>query len=97
MVCSVNDLRCKEVINVRDGQRLGFVDDVEFDVTSGTITALVVPGPARVLGMFGRECNYVIPWCNIQKIGSDIVLVNYEIPIPKPPGQRGGVFSSFFK
>lgn len=97
MVCSVNDLRCKEVINVRDGQRLGFVDDVEFDITSGTVTSFIVPGPARFLGMFGRVCNYVIPLCNVQKIGADIVLVNYEMPVPNPAGQRSGFFSSFFK
>lgn len=27
----VTELRCKEVINITDGQRLGFVSDVEVD------------------------------------------------------------------
>ena len=31
------DLKEKEVINVCDGRRLGFVEDVEFDLCSGCI------------------------------------------------------------
>ena len=29
------DLREKEVINICDGERLGFVEDVEFDLCTG--------------------------------------------------------------
>ena len=33
----VNELRCKEVVNVTDGARLGLVDDVEFTLPIGDI------------------------------------------------------------
>ena len=33
----VNELRCKEVVNVKDGARLGLVDDVEFTLPNGEI------------------------------------------------------------
>ena len=46
----VTDLRCKEVINVTDGLRLGFVSDVEILLPEGKVLALVVPGhPAHRL------------------------------------------------
>ncbi len=76
--CRIADLRCKEVINVCNGHRLGFVDDVFLNVMDGKIVALVVPGPCRFLGLFGREDDYVIGWERIKRIGDDIVLV--EIP-----------------
>ena len=39
----VTELRCKEVINITDGQRLGFVSDVEVQLPEGKVLALVVP------------------------------------------------------
>ena len=70
------DLRQKEIVNISDGARYGFVSDMELDTTQGTITALIVPGPGRVLGVFGRDQEYRIPWDKIQKIGDDIILVD---------------------
>ena len=46
-----SDFRQKEVINVRDGRRLGVIIDMEFDLKTGRITAIVVPGPSRWLGL----------------------------------------------
>ena len=69
------DLRQKEVINTTDGARYGFVSDLELDTEEGKILALIVPGPGRVLGVFGRDQEYRIPWDVITKIGEDIVLV----------------------
>ncbi|MCL2696397.1 MAG: YlmC/YmxH family sporulation protein [Clostridiales bacterium] len=80
MSCRIVDLRCKEVINILDGTRLGFVNDVEIDIACGHVVAIVVPGPARFLGLFGRGDDYVIPWEFIKRIGDDIILVDYECP-----------------
>lgn len=76
----IADLRLKEVVNIRDGCRLGFVDDVEIDVECGRVVAIVVPGPCR-FWIFGRDPDYVIPWNGIEKIGEDIILVNFAIPV----------------
>ena len=72
------DLRQKEVINTNDGARYGFISDLEFDPKEGKILALIVPGPGRVLGVFGRDQEYRIPWDEIVKIGEDIVLVGCD-------------------
>jgi len=72
------DLRRKEIVNIGDGSRYGFVSDLEIEPESGKISALIVPGPGRVLGVFGREQEYRIPWDLINKIGDDIILVNCE-------------------
>ena len=85
----VTDLRCKEVINVTDGLRLGFVSDVEILLPEGKVLALVVPGPCRFFGLCGRKDDFVIPCNCIRRIGSDIILVELEpdkcrVPRPKP-------------
>ncbi len=69
------DMRAKEVINVCDCQRLGFVCDVIFEECSGKITHIVVPGPCKVWGIWGREEEFVIPFSCICQIGDDIILV----------------------
>lgn len=47
-------LRRKEVINICDGRRLGFVGDLELKVPEGEVKALIVFGPCRFFGLFGR-------------------------------------------
>ncbi len=79
MNCSINELRSKEVINVSDGARLGFVSDVEIDLENGRLVALIVPGAYRLLGLFGRDDDFVIKWENIRKIGDDVIIIDNEI------------------
>ncbi|ANU54414.1 YlmC/YmxH family sporulation protein [Acutalibacter muris] len=80
MPCRMGELRQKEVINVRDGGRLGFVCDVEIDTHTAQVTALVVYGRSRLFGLLGREPDTVIPWRDIEMIGGDIVLVKCDAP-----------------
>lgn len=85
-----SELRVRDVINVLDGKRLGHVVDLEIDLDQGRVTALVVPGPARFFGLFGRDKDFVIPWENIVKIGVDVVLVEAETyTVVKSGRQRG--------
>ncbi len=83
----VTELHCKEVICISDGRRLGFISDVEVEIPSGNVLAIVVPGPCRFLGVIGRHDDFVIPWRCIRRIGPDIVLVDIkpdECRFPKP-------------
>lgn len=73
-VC-VSDLKIKEVINIVDGKRLGVITDIEIDAESGKLTAIIVPGNGKFLGIFGRNEDMVIPWEKINKIGLDVILV----------------------
>ena len=70
------EFRKKEVINVCDCRSLGCVDDLEFDECSGKIRALVIRGHGRWFGMIGCDCEYMIGWDKIVKIGPDIIMVD---------------------
>ena len=71
----VSELRCKEVINVADGSRYGYVGDAEVDLESGQVTALVVPGRLRLFGLLGREPDTVFSWEAVRRFGADTILV----------------------
>ena len=76
MQCRIADLRCKEVVNIADGRRLGSVGDVLVDTGSGRVLALVVPGPCRLLGLFLPGDDYIIRWEQVRRIGDDLILVD---------------------
>lgn len=72
------DLKQKEVINVKDCRRLGYVGDVDFDICTGCLLAIIVPGPGCIWGFLGREKEYIIPFCDICQIGDDVILVKLK-------------------
>ncbi|MFC7559783.1 YlmC/YmxH family sporulation protein [Paenibacillus farraposensis] len=74
----ISEFQTKDVINIVDGRRLGQISDLEIDVRQGKIEAVVVPGNSRFMGWFGGGSELVIPWRDIVKIGSDVVLVRLE-------------------
>ena len=78
MSVKFTDLHCKEVIAICDGRRLGYISDARIDLAQGQITAIIVPGPCRFLGLWGHRDDYIIPWHCIRKMGPDIVLVDVK-------------------
>ena len=69
------DFKHKEVINITDGKRLGFVQDVTANLESGTITSIIVPGSNKVLNIVSSSNDIIIPWEKIKCIGDDVILV----------------------
>lgn len=71
------ELREKEVINLCDGARLGCPSDFEFDVCDGKIQSLIILGER---GFFGgcKTQDLVIPWCKVECLGEDTILVKIE-------------------
>ena len=74
----ISELKQKEVIKAEACKRLGFVGDVDFDMTSGCMVAIIVPGPGCFCGFLGREREFVIPFGDICQVGDDIILVNVK-------------------
>jgi len=68
----------KDVVNVANGKKLGNIGDIDINVQTGKINAVIIGGTGKVLGFFGREEDIVIPWKNILKIGEDVILVRHQ-------------------
>lgn len=58
----MSELKRREVINVCDCKRLGFVGDLDVDPCTGRILAIIVPGPGCVCGFLGREKELLSPF-----------------------------------
>lgn len=69
------DFKHKEVVNITDGKRLGYVQDVCADLETGTITHIIVPGSSKIINIFAGNNDIVIPWQKIKCIGEDLILV----------------------
>jgi YlmC/YmxH family sporulation protein len=72
------DLKQKEVINMSDGRRLGFVYDLEINMEDGRIEALILPGGGRLFGIIGKDNEIVIPWDRVRIVGEDTILVDID-------------------
>lgn len=99
MIARITDMHDKEVINISDGTRLGYVDDLEVDTCSAQITALVICGRNRLFGILGREPDIVVQWKDIEVVGEETILVNFTCsPCDCRPAARGmHVLGGLFK
>lgn len=100
MIARITDMHDKEVINVCDGTRLGFVDDVEVDTCTAQIVSIVIYGRSKLFGLLGRETDIVIHWKDIEVIGGETVLVNFHCSPEcgcKPPKRGPQILGGLFK
>ena len=79
---TVYELCERDVVNVTTGQNLGKVDDISFEPETASITG--------VIGLLGREEDTAIPWGDIEKIGTDVLLV--RTAVSAPPRSRKKLF-----
>ena len=75
---STDVLRELEVINLCGGERLGYICELELDVDDARVVAIVVERSGVGISLFGERERYVIPWCCIECIGEDTVLVKLD-------------------
>lgn len=71
-----SELKCKEVINIKDCRMLGHVSDLEFDERTGCIHKIMVPRGNKWENFFKCQEDIVISFRDIKQIGPDIILVD---------------------
>ncbi|TJX13346.1 YlmC/YmxH family sporulation protein [Tissierella creatinini] len=74
----VSELRDKEVINLYNGQRMGYISDFEVDLEKGSLVGIIMPGENKVMSFFSKNSDIIIQWNKIVKIGNDTILVNLK-------------------
>ncbi|MEG0894092.1 MAG: YlmC/YmxH family sporulation protein [Oscillospiraceae bacterium] len=75
MINNFKQLKSKEIIDISDGLKVGYVDDVVIDTSNASVSSLVIYGRLRLLGLLGREDNLYIEWNDIEAIGEDTILI----------------------
>jgi YlmC/YmxH family sporulation protein len=85
MLFDLSELKNKEIINITDGTKIGYPDDVEVEqVAPGefVISKIVVFGSPKMWGLMGREADISINSNDIELIGRDTILVKYCSDLP---------------
>ena len=73
-----SDLKNKEIINLKNNERLGYICDFEICTSTGEISAIIIPLKNKIF-FTQKNKGYRIPWGNICGFGEDIILVNIDI------------------
>ena len=77
------ELRCKEIVNVLDGTRLGHMIDLVFELGSARVLGFIVPGEKTGWNLFKNNNQLFIPYGCVVRIGEDTILV--ELPAQGVP------------
>lgn len=74
----LSDFTGKEVINLGDGARLGYIEDCElqFDARTGRISALLLPKRGVLASLMGGDRSQTVPWQSIRRIGDEVIIVD---------------------
>ena len=78
MICSLADLKDKDIINICNGENLGYADDIRLDTRTAAVTGLILYGKPRYFGLFGAREKSIITYEQIRLIGKDVILVSLE-------------------
>ncbi|MEE0944844.1 MAG: YlmC/YmxH family sporulation protein [Clostridia bacterium] len=71
-----NDLRRKIVIDIHNAEKLGMVNDIDVDIGTGKINAIILPPKDLLSNIFTRGRERVIPWNAVKAVGREFILVD---------------------
>lgn len=70
------DLKQREVINISNAQKLGYIYDVDIEFETGKILSLIIPRQRGLFNLFPKRNAYIIPWEKIIAVGKEVVLID---------------------
>ena len=71
----ISDIMEKEIINVKNGKKLGFITDIDLDVENGKVSSFSITGSSGNFFSRGAEIDTVF-WRDILRIGCDTIIVS---------------------
>ncbi|MDQ0217163.1 YlmC/YmxH family sporulation protein [Peribacillus cavernae] len=74
----ISEFQVKDIVNISDGKKLGNLSDLEINISTGAIEAIIITNSGKLMGLFGKDEDIIIPWNKIKKIGADVIIVEYH-------------------
>lgn len=74
-----SEMQEKDIINLTDGNKIGKLKDLDINIENGKIISVNIVTNSRLRSFFSGEDIVTIPWENIVKFGSEVIIVNYRI------------------
>lgn len=96
MDCTLKELRGKEVINIYNGERLGFIDDIKFSTESNRVISFIIYGRERLFGILGKQNDILINCNQIHLVGEETILVSVESVQYEETEGKGSLLHKFF-
>ena len=72
----LSELQRKDIINIKDGKKIGKIVDVEFDINSGYMIHFVIEKAHFVRNLFSNTEELNIKFTQIKKLGEDVILID---------------------
>ena len=74
---NLSEFQNKDVMNIKDGKRIGNIIDCKIDSITGEIKAFLLV-PFKGVFTFKGNNKVEIDFKDIERIGEDVILVNYK-------------------
>jgi YlmC/YmxH family sporulation protein len=94
--CTLKELRSKEVINIYNGERLGFIDDIRFDTKNNAVMTFIIYGRERFFGILGKQNDIIINSNQIHLVGEETILVSVESLEYEEVSSKRAILNKFF-
>jgi YlmC/YmxH family sporulation protein len=72
----LSELQRKDIVNIKDGKKIGRITDVEFDPTNGYVIKFVIESSHFVKNLFSSQEELTIKFTQIKKMGEDVILID---------------------
>ena len=72
----ISDLQNKDVINTKDGKRIGSIIDVSI-TDDGRLLSFIIDN-GKFFSRFTGNSEVEVSWSQIKKIGEDVILVSID-------------------
>lgn len=96
MECTLKELRSKEVINIYNGERLGFIDDIKFDTENNSVITFIIYGREKLFGILGKQNDILIHCNQIHLVGDETILVSVENVQYEDTSEKRSLIHRFF-
>jgi len=71
----LSELQNKDIINIIDGKKMGRIIDIDIK-EDGSLNSLISEKSRFFFSFFSNKSETEIKWYQIEKIGTDVILVN---------------------
>ena len=72
----LSELQRKDIVNLKDGKKIGRIIDVEFDESNGFMIHFVIEKAHIFRNIFSVNDELTIKFSQIKKLGEDVILID---------------------
>ena len=72
----LSELHKKDIINIKDGKKIGRIIDVEFDINNGYMIHFLIEKTHIIKNIFSTNEDIYVKFTQIKKLGEDVILID---------------------